>query len=163
MVNYMRTKSAIMDVKAPKEMCENDKCPFHGTLKVRGKAFTGLVVSDNMQRSVLVQWTGSRYVPKYERYEKTRTKVCAHNPSCVDARTGDIVRTAECRPLSKTKTFVVLGIVGKKSVKEQVKDEGVAESKKVIESSNREVQKEETETKLEDLPEDVDGSLSGKD
>ncbi len=129
MVNIMTTRT-ILDVKAPKERCEDKNCPFHGTLKVRGKTFTGMIISDNMQGSVIVQWTGSRKVPKYERYEKTRTKIAAHNPKCVDARKGDIVKIGECRPLSKTKTFVVLGVVGKESVKEKVKKEGVEEGKK---------------------------------
>ena len=47
-------------------------------------------------------------VPKYQRYEKRRSKVHAHNPPCITAKIGDIVTIAECRRLSKTKSYVVV-------------------------------------------------------
>ncbi len=47
---------------------------------------------------------------KYNRYIKKRTKLKAHNPSCVNANKGDVVTIMECRPLSKTKKFVVLEV-----------------------------------------------------
>ena len=34
-----------------------------------------------------------------------------YNPQCVDAKKGDIVKIAECRPLSKTKAFVVIEVM----------------------------------------------------
>ena len=48
------------------------------------------------------------YISKYERYEKRTTTLVAHNPPCVNAKTGDIVKVMECRPVSKTKSFVVI-------------------------------------------------------
>lgn len=108
-----RTRKVGFGIKPPTETCDDVNCPFHGTLKTRGKQFTGKVVSDSMQRSVKVQWVGWRNIPKYERYKKTRVKVLAHNPPCIDAKEGDIVRIAECRPLSKLKNFVVLQVQGK--------------------------------------------------
>lgn len=88
--------------------CKDRNCPFHGSLKTRGRIFTGTVVSDRMHRTVVVQWERRHYLPKYERYEKRRTKLKAHNPSCINAKEGDTVKIAECRPLSKTKNFVVI-------------------------------------------------------
>ena len=129
----MNKKTEIMGIKAPKKTCEDVNCPFHGTLKVRGKTFAGTVVSDKMQKSVIVQWTGWRFVPKFERYKKTRTKISVHSPDCIDAKKGDVVKIGECRPVSKTKTFVVLGIVGEESLKEKIKEEAVADSKKEYE------------------------------
>lgn len=114
MVNQMtRTRSTGFGTQAPKETCTDKNCPFHGTLKTRGKQFTGTIVSDKMQHSVKVEWLGWRYIPKYERYKKTRTSVIAHNPDCVNAVEGDMVRISECRPLSKTKNFVVIKVLGK--------------------------------------------------
>ena len=52
------------------------------------------------------------YLSKFERYEKRRTKIKAHNPPCINAREGDIVRIHECRPLSKTKHFVIVEKIG---------------------------------------------------
>ena len=40
-----------------------------------------------------------------------KTKVVAYNPECIHAREGDIVKIMECRPLSKTKSFVVIEIL----------------------------------------------------
>jgi small subunit ribosomal protein S17 len=34
----------------------------------------------------------------------------AHNPPCINAKEGDVVKIAECRPLSKTKKFVVIEV-----------------------------------------------------
>ncbi|MBN1455027.1 MAG: 30S ribosomal protein S17, partial [Methanomicrobia archaeon] len=39
---------------------------------------------------------------------KRQSKIHAHNPPCINAKVGDIVKIAECRPLSKTKSFVVV-------------------------------------------------------
>jgi small subunit ribosomal protein S17 len=108
-----RTRKVGFGIESPSRTCDDVNCPFHGTLKTRGKQFTGKVVSDKMQKAVIVQWIGWRRIPKYERYRKTKTKVVAHNPPCIDAKEGDIVKILECRPLSKTKNFVVVHVQGK--------------------------------------------------
>lgn len=97
-----------LDVDAPDASCENEHCPFHGSLPVRGRVFEGEVVSDRIEDTVMVRWEYAQKVPKYERYERRNTKVAAHNPPCIDAEEGDTVTVAECRPLSKTKSFVVV-------------------------------------------------------
>ena len=48
------------------------------------------------------------YVPKYERYEKRTSIYAAHCPPCIKTKIGDKVRIAECRPLSKTVSFVAI-------------------------------------------------------
>jgi ribosomal protein uS17 len=73
-----------------------------------GRTFTGTVVSDKMSRTVTVQWERRHYVPKYQRYERRYSKVKAHNPDEIDAKTGDTVTIMETRPISKTKNFVVI-------------------------------------------------------
>jgi small subunit ribosomal protein S17 len=103
----------IEGIKEPKGSCDDDKCPFHGSLKVRGRIFKGKVVSDKMSKTVIVEWPRIIRLRKYKRYMKKRSKVSAHNPECVNAKTGDLVTIMECRPLSKTKKFVVIE-VGKK-------------------------------------------------
>jgi small subunit ribosomal protein S17 len=97
-----------MDAKKPKNVCSSESCPWHGHLRVRGRVFQGRVVSDKAPATVIVQWDHLQYVPKYERYERRRTRVAAHNPVCISAKESDIVRIAECRPLSKMKSFVVI-------------------------------------------------------
>jgi len=80
-------------------------------ISLRGQEFVGTVVSAKAHRTVTVSWERRRYVPKYERYEKRRSKVAAHNPDEMAAKEGDLVRIKESRPLSKTKHFVVTEIL----------------------------------------------------
>ena len=90
------------------QQCEDKNCPKHGTLKVRGAVIEGIVVSDKPKNTIIVQKEYLYYVPKYERYERRRTKVNAHKPSCMEVKVGDKVRIGECRKVSKTKTFVLI-------------------------------------------------------
>ena len=100
-----------IDVKEPKKSCNNEKCPFHGTLPVRGKLMEGKIVSDKMNSTVVVKKEYMAKLDKYERFEKRSTKVSAHIPDCITAKTGDSVKIMECRPLSKTKKFVVVEVI----------------------------------------------------
>ncbi len=97
-----------IDVKVPERECDDVNCPFHGKLPVRGQIIEGVVVSDRAAKTVVVQRTYLKKIWKYERYEPRRSKIHAHNPPCISARVGDTVKIMECRPLSKTKSFVVV-------------------------------------------------------
>ena len=104
------TRDIGLDVQPPTKECTDPNCPFHGTLSVRGQVLSGVVVSDKMDKTVVVQ---RRYVKKnvkYERYEKRKSKVHAHNPPCMNATEGAIVTIAECCPLSKTKSYVIVEV-----------------------------------------------------
>lgn len=92
--------------------CKDRKCALHGTARTRGRVFEGLVISDKMQNTVRVEWPRQIFIQKYERYEKRRSRVKAHNPPCINAKTGDRVKIAECRPLSKTVKFIVIEKIG---------------------------------------------------
>jgi small subunit ribosomal protein S17 len=97
-----------LNVKPPEGTCKDPRCPFHGGLKVRGRIVEGVVVSDRMRGTVTVAVERLHLVRKYERYERRTTKIHAHNPPCIGAKAGDKVKIAECRRLSKTKSFVVV-------------------------------------------------------
>ena len=97
-----------IDVQPPEKECDDDRCPFHGSLKVRGQMITGVVASDKMKGTVVVRRDHYHYLKKYERYEKRRSRILAHNPPCIDAQAGDEVKIMECRPLSKGTSFVVV-------------------------------------------------------
>ncbi len=97
-----------IDVKPPERSCDDQLCPFHGTLVVRGKILSGIVASNKMQRVAVVGRDTFQYVQKYLRYEKRRSRIPAHNPPCIDAQEGDAVMIAECHPLSKTVSFVIV-------------------------------------------------------
>ena len=101
------------DIAPPEEKCTDANCPFHGKLSIRGRVFEGMVVGNKMQKTVTVEIPRVRKVPKYERYLKSTSKLHAHNPPCIAAKAGDRVKIAECRRLSKTKSFVVLQKLGR--------------------------------------------------
>lgn len=92
----------------PAQRCEDPKCPWHGTLPIRGQVIEGKTVSIKAQRTAIIEKEYLQLIPKYERYERRRTRIVAYKPDCIDLKNGDFVRIAECRPLSKTKHFVVV-------------------------------------------------------
>ena len=98
-------------INPPEEECEDKNCPFHGTLSVRGQVLEGEVVSDKMDKTVIVERKHLEKVPKYERYERRDSRVFVHNPPCVNAKQGDKVKIGECKKLSKEKSFVVLEVM----------------------------------------------------
>ena len=96
-----------VDVKTPEgEWDGDDNCPFNGSLRVRGQIIEGKVSSNGMSGSIVVERELTRYMKKYERYEKRTRRYPAHLPSCIgELKLGDHVRIMECRPLSKTVKF----------------------------------------------------------
>lgn len=103
-----KTKNIGIDVPTPEKKCSDKHCPFHGTLKLRGRIFIGEVISAKAHKTATIRWTRLFYIPKYERYEKRLTRIRAHNPECIDVNEGDKVKIVECKPISKTKHFVVV-------------------------------------------------------
>ena len=100
--------AAGLEVTVPKKACEDERCPFHGSLKVRGRLLTGRAVSSTGRGFVVVQMEYLNKVGKYNRSERRRSRISAHVPQCVGVNEGDVVTIGECRPLSKTISFVVV-------------------------------------------------------
>ena len=105
-----------LDVTTPPEP-ENpeeydyETCPFFGDLPVRGQVIEGTVVSNDMDRTVVVEREYEVKVPKYDRYMKRRSRIPAHVPEVLEPLSvGDDVKIAETRPLSKTKSHVVVEV-----------------------------------------------------
>ena len=97
-----------LTAKTPKKTCDDVNCPFHGSLALRRRSLEGIVVSNKMEKTIIVRRDYLKYVPKFRRYERRRSNVAAHNPPCLEIKTGDKVKLAECRPISKTVSFVVI-------------------------------------------------------
>ncbi len=104
----------IPGIEPPEKTCTDSKCPWHGQLSVRGKLREVEVVSARMQNTVIVKWEFIEKIGKYERFTRRTTKVAAHVPKCMTLHEGDTVVVAECRKLSRTKNFVVVGKKGGK-------------------------------------------------
>jgi small subunit ribosomal protein S17 len=94
--------------KKPKKTCNDRNCPFHGDLPIRGRVLEGVVTSAKMDKTVTVKRDYLYYVPKFMRYERRHSHIPSHNPPCIDAKEGDRVIIAECRPISKTVSFTVV-------------------------------------------------------
>jgi len=99
-----------LNVPEPETACSDANCPFHGSLSVRGQTLEGTVASTDMEKTVVVEREYDVRVPKYDRYMKRRSRVPAHAPPCLALEEGDTVRIAETRPLSKTKSHVVVEV-----------------------------------------------------
>ena len=93
---------------APKKVCQDKNCPWDGSLKVRGRIFEGKIVETKMNRTVVVRRDYLFLIRKYDRYETRKSIISAHQPDCIEITVGDVVRIMECRPLSKSKSFVVI-------------------------------------------------------
>ena len=100
--------------------CADRFCPKHGDrkLKLRGRTFDGVVIR-KLHGRVTIQFERMLKLPKYERYEKRRTKIHARLPDCMkdDVNVGDLVLIAETRPISKMIHFVVSKVIKVKGVK----------------------------------------------
>ena len=99
---------ATRSLKKPRKTCNDPDCPFHGTLSTRGHALEGVIVSTKMDKTVIVRRDYLNYVPKFKRYERRHSHISTHNPPCINVKAGDRVKVAECRPISKTVSFVVV-------------------------------------------------------
>jgi len=100
----------LFGIPAPEKACDDENCPYHGSLTIRGTVFEGRVESNRMNRTAVVVREISKRVPKYERYERMSARIHVHVPPCVQIKEGDEVVVGECRPISKTVSFVVLGV-----------------------------------------------------
>ncbi len=81
------------------------------------RTLTGTVVSDKMQQTIVVLVERRVRHPKYKKIVRKSTKIHAHNPDNA-ARSGDVVTVKECRPISKTKTWILETINEKAEVSE---------------------------------------------
>ena len=71
------------------------------------QTFSGMVVSDKMKDTVVVEI--KRYVmhKKYHKFQTKRTKIMAHDPGNTK-KIGDKATVEACRPISKSKAFKVI-------------------------------------------------------
>ncbi len=74
------------------------------------RTMVGRVVSDKMEKTIVVLVETYKTHPKYGKRVKYSKKFKAHDENNT-AKTGDIVEIMECRPISKDKTFRLVKIV----------------------------------------------------
>ncbi|HAV91569.1 TPA: 30S ribosomal protein S17 [candidate division WOR-3 bacterium] len=85
--------------------------------KKQRKVYTGEVVSDKMDKSIVVIINRKKKHPLYKKFVSRRYRLMAHDEKG-QASIGDIVRVEETRPLSKSKRFRLIEVVKKADVVE---------------------------------------------
>ncbi|MBW3004737.1 30S ribosomal protein S17 [Candidatus Woesearchaeota archaeon] len=146
-----------------KTEAKDKKQPDFGSLSLRGRTFRGVVINDIMQKTVTVEWERRKHNTKYERYEKKRTRVKAHNPESVNAKKGDLVEIQECRPLSKTKNFVVVKKLGEERLFAE-RAKSLEESKVKQKKAEKHVEEKRKEPEeVEEAPEEIEESEDESD
>ncbi len=103
-----KTKKSTKSIKKPTVKKEVSKAKSVPEFVTRGRTFTGKVISSKMAKTAKIQWDRRSYLYKYERYQKKKSSVMAHVPEGINIAIGDTVRIAECRPISKTKNFIIV-------------------------------------------------------
>jgi small subunit ribosomal protein S17 len=92
------------------------------------RILTGVVVSDKADKTVTVRVERRVMHPVYKKFITRSKKYAAHDETNA-CKTGDSVRIEECRPISKSKRWVVLGgdqAVARKETAVPTKEEAVA-------------------------------------
>ena len=78
----------------------------------RKKSWVGKVVSDKMDKAIVIAVERRVQHPVYKKYFKKTTRLMVHDQNN-EAGVGDIVRVMECRPLSKKKSCRLVEVVEK--------------------------------------------------
>ncbi len=81
-------------------------------VKKQNKQLTGSVVSDKMDKTVVVKIEKMEQHPLYKKFVKKSKKVKAHDENN-ECGIGDVVTIEEARPLSKDKRYRLVSIVEK--------------------------------------------------
>ncbi len=108
-------------------------------MRTRKKVLVGTVVSDKMDKTIVVRVERIMMHPRYKKYIKRHKKYYVHDP-LNEAREDDVVKIIESRPLSRLKRWRLLEIVKRGGVKVEVED--VPEELKKLEGEVKEPESE---------------------
>ncbi len=78
--------------------------------EVSQRTVTGRVVSDKMDKSITVLVERKVPHPLYKKYIRRSSKMHAHDENN-ECREGDLVTIAQCRPMSKSKSWTLVKVV----------------------------------------------------
>ncbi|AFP85599.1 30S ribosomal protein S17 [secondary endosymbiont of Heteropsylla cubana] len=76
------------------------------------RTLQGRVISDKMEKSIVVAIERFVKHPMYGKFIKRTTKLHVHDKKN-EAKINDIIKIKECRPISKTKSWTLVYIVEK--------------------------------------------------
>jgi small subunit ribosomal protein S17 len=83
------------------------------------KTKVGTVVSDAMEKTVVVEVERTVLHPVFQKYVRRKNKFMAHDEKS-ECKLGDTVEIMECRPLSRQKRWCVTRVVRRTELPEQV-------------------------------------------
>jgi len=106
------------------------------------RVLEGQVVSDKMDKTVTVLVERRYMHPMYKKYVKRTDKYAAHDESN-SVKEGDKVSIEECRPISKRKTWKVIGVPGAEKPAKEAKAKPAAKKT----SEKKETEKKDTAKK----------------
>ena len=89
-----------------------------------GRQMVGKVVSDKMQKTLVVEVPWVQHHPVYRKILRRKTRVYVHDPKEL-GRLGDTVRVTESRPFSHLKRFLLTDIVHRREVVEAPREEAI--------------------------------------
>ena len=109
-VSEVSEVSEVVEVVEVVAAAEVDEAPVAGRARSRRKIRTGVVVSDQNDKTVTVLVERQFAHPLYTKQVKKTKKYRAHDETN-EYQTGDVVRIVETRPLSKTKRWRVVELL----------------------------------------------------
>ena len=92
------------------------------TQTTKGKILSGVVVSDKMQKTVVVRVDDLRRHPLYHKVVRYSSSFKAHDEDNA-CNIGDVVKIVETRPLSKDKNWRIVEIIQKADIVGVLKDD----------------------------------------
>ena len=106
------TRNIGLAVKKPtkKPLDNENNNPFAGSLTIHGKIFEGVVTKAKAKGTVVLERNAPIYFTKFRRYGRSKNKIHAHVPSNLNVQEGNTVIAAECRPISKSVSFVIVEV-----------------------------------------------------
>jgi small subunit ribosomal protein S17 len=106
------TRNIGLPVNEPKKKSVKNETenPFNGSLSIRGKLFEGIVINAKAKGTAVIQKESPIYFTKFKRFGRSKNKIHAHIPSNLNIQVGDHVVAAECRPISKSVSFVIIEV-----------------------------------------------------
>lgn len=108
-------KSVGLGIKTPKAAIEgtyvDKKCPWTGSVNIRGKMITGVIKTTKMKNTVIIRKDYLHYIKKYNRFEKRHKNTPVHVSPAFRVKAGDEILAGQCRPISKTVRFNMLKVI----------------------------------------------------
>ena len=97
------------DINSDQVIDQTNKQEVSTEIKTQ-RTLTGKVVSDKMDKTIVVKSERKVRHPLYGKYVRRSTKYHVHDENN-ECKMGDVVTIKECRPMSKTKSWTLVRVI----------------------------------------------------